>query len=793
MISPRWRKVLRDLWLHKSRTILVMLAIVIGIVGAGAVLDTWSILRVVTRDGYLATNPASATLRVDSVDDALLAIVRAVPGIRDAESRRTVVGAVSVNGQNFSTLLFSSRDPSTKTVGTVAYDRGVWPPTDNTVVVEHSSLEYAGISVGDKVTLQLADGAPIEVPVTGVARDQSLAPGWMDHVVYAFVTPATLARLGAPATFNQLQIVVRDGAGVSFDRAANRSAALQVKAAVEAAGHKVFEVDVPVPGRHMHAAQMDSLLLTQGAFGVLSLLLSAVLVVNLIAAMLAGQVREIGVMKSIGARASQIAGMYLVLAFALGLLACIVAIPLAALIGRGYAEFSASLLNFSVDGVGIPTRMIFAQLAVGALLPVAAAAVPVSKGCRISVSDALRDFGMGVHDSGSGGGMLRNASGIARPLLLSLRNAFRRRARMILTLLTLSLGGAVFIGALNLRASIRGSVALIYDSYNKFDLSVRLAKPHDADSLVAAASRIPGVAVAEAWGGARAAVDHSDGMLAATVPLTALPAGSQLVAFPLISGSWMSDATANEIVVNRRMIEEDPSFVPGSDIMLIIGGRTSKWHIAGLVESGPMPGVYVSRAALGAALGDSRVRTVAIRAADKNDAENTEFVARVRSELERAGFEVESSALVQANRSAVEDHLLMVAGFLMVMAQLTIVVGGLGLASTMSISVLERTREIGVLRAIGARHGSILGMIQIEGLVISLLSWLLAIPLSLPMSVILGDAFGRVMFPVATTYVPNFGAVAIWFGVVVGVSIIACAWPAWRATRITTAAALAYE
>ena len=74
----------------------------------------------------------------------------------------------------------------------------------------------------------------------------------------------------------------------------------------------------------------------------------------------------------------------------------------------------------------------------------------------------------------------------------------------------------------------------------------------------------------------------------------------------------------------------------------------------------------------------------------------------------------------------------MVAGFLGNMSLLMLVVGGLGLASTMSLGVLERTREIGVLRAIGARHGSILAMVQIEGLVIALLSWALAIPLSLP-------------------------------------------------------------
>ena len=111
----------------------------------------------------------------------------------------------------------------------------------------------------------------------------------------------------------------------------------------------------------------------------------------------------------------------------------------------------------------------------------------------------------------------------------------------------------------------------------------------------------------------------------------------------------------------------------------------------------------------------------------------------------------------------------------------------------MSLGVLERTREIGVLRAIGARHGAILAMIQVEGLVVSLLGWALAIPLSLPMSVVLAKAFARVMFAVPVTWVPEASGVLAWLALVVVVSVLACLWPAVRAMRVTTAAALAYE
>ena len=135
----------------------------------------------------------------------------------------------------------------------------------------------------------------------------------------------------------------------------------------------------------------------------------------------------------------------------------------------------------------------------------------------------------------------------------------------------------------------------------------------------------------------------------------------------------------------------------------------------------------------------------------------------------------------------------MVVDFLGSVAWLMLLVGGMGLASTMGLAVLERTREIGVLRAIGTTHRSIFAVIQMEGVTIALLSWAVAIPLSIPMSVALATAFGRIMLRVPVTYLPNAGGVITWLVVVLGVSVVACAWPARRAMRVSTAAALAYE
>ena len=789
MLEPRWRKVLRDAWLHKARTALVILAIAIALTGAGSILNTWALVERATDQGFAASNPASATLRTESIDAALLAEVRGHPAIRDAQARRTVMASIQVQGAFQTAMLFAMEDPEQARIGVLQPEVGQWPPADSTITIERSAVEFSGASVDQPVTLVYGDNEPLALQVSGIVRDVGLAPAWMEHVVYAFVTPTTLARLGAPSTLNELQIVVNDRAA---DQEQVRRIAYEIKALVERDGRRVTDVDVPTPGQHIHAAQMDSLLYTQGAFGLLALIVSAFLIVNLISAMLAGQIREIGVMKTLGAQVGQLAWMYLVVALILGILASALALPAAALIGREYASLKGELLNFPVEGYRIPVWSFVLQAGVGVLLPLLAAAIPVMHGCRIPVSAALRDFGISHDDKAPAAQPLFGMRWLPRPALLSVRNAFRKRQRMILTLLALATGGAVYLGARNLRASVIGSLDVLFDT-QRYDFVIRFAEPWPADSIEQIVRRVAGVARAEAWSGGRAAVVHRDGTSGNAFAIQAMPAASTMIAPHIESGRWLSSPDDNAIVVNRRVLEREPGLVVGSRITLMIDGTAREWTVDGIVESGPAPVAYASRESMARLRGHGRVGMAVVDGDAEGLASQVDLIRRVRAELDGAGLTVASSQLLEESRRVTEDHLLMVVQFLAVMGWVMIVVGGMGLASTMGLAVLERRREIGVMRAIGAGHGSILGMIQIEGLVVAVLSWLIALPLSVPMSAVLGDAFGRVMMRVPTSLVPEASGVLRWFVVVTAVSVVACAWPALRAMRVTVASALAYE
>jgi putative ABC transport system permease protein len=159
--------------------------------------------------------------------------------------------------------------------------------------------------------------------------------------------------------------------------------------------------------------------------------------------------------------------------------------------------------------------------------------------------------------------------------------------------------------------------------------------------------------------------------------------------------------------------------------------------------------------------------------------------------LEQHGVPGAKALGVQNERRIVENHVVLAVDVLGAMALLLIAVGGFSLAMTMSLAVLERTREIGVLKAIGASHHSILVIVLVEGLVISVLGWLVALPASVPASWLLGDAFGRIMFntPIAFTAAP--AAAALWLGIAVVLAGVASLYPTYRALRVPAAEALA--
>ena len=130
---------------------------------------------------------------------------------------------------------------------------------------------------------------------------------------------------------------------------------------------------------------------------------------------------------------------------------------------------------------------------------------------------------------------------------------------------------------------------------------------------------------------------------------------------------------------------------------------------------------------------------------------------------------------------------------LLVMAFLLGTVGGLGLMGTMSINVLERRREIGVMRAIGASNGAVMRLVVVEGVVVGLMSWAGALVLAQPMSRLMSYAVGMAFLKRPLSYGFDWRAPLMWIVIVVVIAALSSLLPAWSAARISVRETLAYE
>jgi hypothetical protein len=121
MLSPRWRKVIADLWLNKTRTILVVLSIAVGVFALGAITTSQDVLSHDMSESYAAINPASARIiTADAFDDDLVEAVRGMREVGEAEGRRNASMRLQIGSGVISK---SSPYPTTKTSGSTKSSR----------------------------------------------------------------------------------------------------------------------------------------------------------------------------------------------------------------------------------------------------------------------------------------------------------------------------------------------------------------------------------------------------------------------------------------------------------------------------------------------------------------------------------------------------------------------------------------------------------------------------------------------------------------------------------------------
>ena len=810
-MRPRWRKVLHDLWDNKARTLLVVFSIAVGVFSIGVISGAYQIISNDMSVSYAANKPANIEVRMANYDDDVLTSIHNARGVGEAEGRRVVNFRVRTQGSDQWVALdvVALESFSKNHVNLLEPVSGAVEAEKDEVLLEKDALKKLNVAVGENLIFELSDGTLKELKVVGIVQDVSTGAGDFLAPPFAYIVMKTLPTLRQPELFNRAYVTVAEG---QDDISYIRVVGADLKDRLEKNGTTVVRTRFSETHKHPLADTVNAILGILMALGILIVFLSSSLIANTLSALLSQHLRHIGVIKLVGGRNKQVFAMYLTLIMAFGALALLIAIPLGGQGAYGLALFLADELRFNLLGYRIVPMALGIQIAVGLLVPLIAGLAPVINGSRITVLRALSGDLAGDENKPQAGQSDRipwfdymlirvtrilavRGIHIPRPFIISLRNTFRRRSRLILTLFTLTMGGAIFIAVFNVRVTLHDYIGAI-GSYFRADVTLDFDKAYRLHEVEQFALQVDGVEGVEGWQFLSTELLYPDGLVADNVNLLAPPAESKLINPLIAAGRWIRKDDVRKLAISEKVLDFYPDLKPGDHLLLKIKGREESWEVVGIFKFVGNEGIlayapyeYISQ------ISNLANRSFSFRVVTtQHDRAYQDLMAEKLDHFFRdEGFKVRKAESGLASLDTASESLDTLVVFLLIMAILTAIVGAMGLTGTMGMNVLERTREIGIMRAIGADDRAVMRTVIGEGFVIGSISFVLAIILSIPFTYLLSTIVSLAVFETPIDVVFTFLGYAIWFGLVLLLSVIGSILPARNAARLTIREVLAYE
>ena len=789
-MNTQWRKIAGDFRERRLQIFLIALILMMGIGSVIAALNARAVLAREIAKSYERATGADIVLWFDKVDRQIIELVRARPNVAAAEPRATTFTRIaSPSGEWFPLRLTILRDLENQSVNLVHKDNGDWPAKKDGIFIEQSGATLLSTAEHQPVRVRTANGEAAEIPVSGFVHDPAVAPSTQDRMIYGYVTQAVASALDQKPDLDQLllKLKTRGSSSEVSDFADDLGAWLKTKAAAP------LRVDA-LNNAHPHAMLMTAMLRVLEVLATIAFVCGATLAACVISLWMRREVRQVGVMKTLGARSWQLAGQYFALVAPLVVVAVVLAFPLGAEVGGLVVKYHRTLLNIDVADWNVPASLTLKELAVALVVPSLAVALPIWRAARMSPREAIQDPGILAP---------RGPIGITSRLIrmpgdrrwsFALRNSFRRPWRLALTLLALSAGGALLLTAHNNYESLMRVIdeALANRGH---DIEVQLQRPAPAQQLETVARAVPGVEIAEAF--RRAGVNlvtEDSGAIAVRegrrLLLCGYPIGTQLLRLPLREGRWPTAESTGDVVINRQVQEAVSGLQLGSEMTIKLRERFAKVRVAGIVEEIGSPVIYApfptfqNITALGNASGIVRVKALkgheqaAAGAIEKAllDAHLTPGLVTSKSEF----------------RASLDEHFAVVGTVMKMNALAATLVGAITLVATVCLGVLERGREIGVLRAIGAAPRAVIAIFLAEGGAVALLSAALAVAGGIYFARFLNRMAAQQLLHVAVPLSISGAGIAILSS---GASLVILAvWLAvTRMLRLSVRDALAYE
>jgi putative ABC transport system permease protein len=705
----------------------------------------------VTARRLFATRALIGTRRVD-------AEVWSVPNFTAQPLDRVVTSTVPGNGQ----VLVDVQDAA----------RGIW----------HSRP-------GDTIRLEGAGGSVQALTVAGSARSLALNQDTQSDHLVLYATPGTLQGLTGTAGVNFLEfkLIDRSSAGAAATIASVRSFL------VAQPNRSAFS-DLPSsrapgdwPGKQIFT-QLSKVLVILTLLAVVS---AAFLLANTIRTMVAEQTGEIGIMRAVGAGRRDVRRNYLRMATLLG----VVGAAIGVLLGTGLAFLLVSLFARLMFGVSPSFAVDWPIALVSGVVGVAGVLLmtlwTLRRALRVPLRDALESEGL-VSAFGKGriDRAIARAGALPMAVRVGVRNVARQKERSATTIVQIALAVATLLGLLSLSLAV---LRVTDQSWNVLDYDITLAAQSGGHSytnaVVDAVRRQPGVSGAEA-------VDTSSmtyrghGLYAWGVH------ADSFVHEPVAAGRWLTpqdEAGGLPVAVVGSAVARQFHLHPGEFVSLDTAGGPAPFEIIGIGGSDANNGlnVYTTLGTLQTVTAHPGVaNTLLVRTADQDHSAIDNLSARLEDTLTRAGYPSHSQVMYQgrANNKA-QNHTMVT--IVECIGLLIVAISMLGLVNAITMSILERTRELGVLRGLGARSRDLRVMLRTETVTLALIGYLLAIPLGW----LVAHALRWLVLNLANLQLPapyTFGDLGLALVGTIVLAVLVVSLPVRRATRLRPGDAIRY-
>ncbi|MHC1740665.1 MAG: ABC transporter permease [Anaerolineaceae bacterium] len=803
LLRPRWQKVISDLWRNKTRSLLIVASISVGLLAFGVITNLYFWLNQDMGRGFEQINPASIQFKTSLLDHDMLTHIQKVTGVKTVEGAREFSMQILSPGGIWNPIELQSKNFDMAQIGKVKLEQGVAIPGKNQIVLSDHKLSDLGVKVGDWVTLQNSAGDKFSLQVVGIVQDQMIgaaneAGGFFTADAQGYISKPTLSTLHIPLPdlVNQLYITI---SGDATQPAVLSEVGERVYQSLDDNGVTIANYSTRSPLNHPNIDLINAIVGILFMLTFLIIFLSGFLITNTLQFLLTQQMQQVGIMKSIGATRRQIVLIYVGLISAFGALAFFAISPLIRLLTDRLMVFLSVELNFTYFGPRTNPVVLFGLIFLAMVVPQIAASQPILKGTRLSVQEALSGIQQQAHIAKSKfDTFLTQLKGISRPNLIAIRSVFRNKGRLILTLVTLSLGGAVFISVFNVQVSFTNYITQL-SHYFLADLNISLAAPARIQRVEQLLYTNPEIKYVEAWSGARATAINADGSTGEAISFIAAPNNTTLIDPIVVSGRWLLPSDENAIVLSDGFQLIYPGVKIGDPVTLMVNGKKESFMVVGFFQlAGKLSGFasYVNQDYFSRLPGQVQNQSAVYRAVAKDTLNGTQqkaLAVKVQAMLEANNFQISSISTGSRINEAASSGFSVLTTFLLVLAILIALVGSIGLTGTMSMNIMERTREIGIMRSIGASDQVLTRMVLIEGLIIGWLSWALGAVLSFPISSLMSNGITLALFGAPSTLKFSISGFLIWFVVVSILSILASILPARNATRLTIREVLAYE